>query len=185
MRVLTSVESIALLEEKIHKKREEQKKERTKEKRERIKEGCQGRRKEWKAQERQSKQAEKQKKTGQSKFRWQKRNDSSEGSTSKWQRLDREEDGVQNREVSQNKCAACFGWSCWMDWMHQWGLSSTESCRLSRVVRQCLCLCSVSSLACLVTDCVHVQHVASDIDQLHSCLIHVLGLTLFLLFDCL
>jgi len=36
----------------------------------------------------------------------------------------------------------------------------------------------LSSLACLVTECVHVQHVASDMDQLHSCIIHVLGLTL-------
>jgi len=36
----------------------------------------------------------------------------------------------------------------------------------------------MSSLACLVTDCVHVKHVASDIDQLYSCIIHVIGLTL-------
>ena len=33
-------------------------------------------------------------------------------------------------------------------------------------------------LASLVTYCVHVEHVASDTDQLHSCLIRVLGLTL-------
>ena len=33
----------------------------------------------------------------------------SEGSTSKRQWLDREEDGVQHHEVSQNECATCFG----------------------------------------------------------------------------
>jgi len=52
----------------------------------------------------QSKQAEKQKKAGQSKSTGQKRNGSSEGSTSKWQRLYR----VQHHEVSQNECAAYF-----------------------------------------------------------------------------
>ena len=48
VRVLTSVESIALLEEKARKKREEQG-EKERKKRETIKEGCQGRRKKMKS----------------------------------------------------------------------------------------------------------------------------------------
>ena len=108
-RVLTSAESIALLEEKARKKREEQEeKERRKRERE-LKKAAKEEEKKRKAQERQSKQAEKQKKAEQPKSSGQKRNGSSEGSKSKRQQLDREEDGVQHREVSQNECAACFG----------------------------------------------------------------------------
>ena len=108
-RVLTSAESIAMLEEKARKKEEQEEKERKKKDRE-LKKAANEEEKKRKAQERQAKQAEKQKKSS-----GQKRNNSScDGSRSKQQKLDRGEDesqdaGIQHHEISKDECAACFG----------------------------------------------------------------------------
>ena len=114
-RVLTSAESIAMLEEKARKKREEQEEKERKKKERELKKAAREEEKKRKAQERQAKQAEKQKKAEQKKSSGQKRNNSSsDGSRSKRQRLDRGEDesqdaGIQHHEITKDECAACFG----------------------------------------------------------------------------
>ena len=114
-RVLTSAESIAMLEEKAHKKREEQEEKEQKKKDREAKKAAKEEEKKRKAQERQAKQAEKQKKAEQKKSSGQKRNNSScDGSRSKQQKLDSGEDesqdaGIQHHEISKDECAACFG----------------------------------------------------------------------------
>ena len=113
-RVLTSAESIAMLEEKARKKREEQEEKERKKKERELKKATREEEKKRKAQERQAKQAEKQKKADQKKSNGQKRKNSSSDGSSKRQRLDRGEDesqdaGIQHHEISKDECAACFG----------------------------------------------------------------------------
>ena len=117
-RVLTSAESITMLEEKARKKREEQEEKERKKKDRELKKAAREEEKKRKAQERQAKQAEKQaekqKKAEQKKSSGQKRNNSlCDGSRSKRQKLDREDEsqdaGIQHHEILKDECAACFG----------------------------------------------------------------------------
>ena len=113
-RVLTSAESIALLEEKANKKQEE--KERKKKERD-MKKKLREEEKEGKAQEREAKKATKQqKKADQTKKKecGQKRASGIGGIRSKRQRVDNsveesQDTGIQHREVSTNECVVCFG----------------------------------------------------------------------------
>lgn len=117
-RVLTSAESIALLEEKARKKQEEKEEKERKKKEREMKRNLRQEEKKRKAQEREARKAEKQKKVDQSKAkeRGQKRGNSLDksSSTSKRKRVDSSFDesqdtGIQHREVSTNECAVCFG----------------------------------------------------------------------------
>ena len=118
-RVLTSAESIALLEEKARKKQEEKEEKERKKKEREMKRNHREEEKKRKAQEREARKAEKQKKFDQkkSKERGQKRGNSSDKSssaTNKRPRVDStfdesQDTGIQHREVSTNECAACFG----------------------------------------------------------------------------
>jgi len=117
-RVLTSAESIALLEEKARKKQEEKEEKERKKKEREMKRNQREEEKKRKAQEREARKAEKQKKVDQkkSKEHVQKRGNSSDrsSSTSKRPRVDStfdesQDTGIQHREVSTNECAACFG----------------------------------------------------------------------------
>ena len=116
-RVLTSAESIALLEEKARKKQEEKEEKERKKKEREMKKNLREEEKKRKAQEREAKKAEKQKSVNKKKTKGQKRGNSSDESastTSKRQRVDSSFDesqdtGIQHREVSTNECAACFG----------------------------------------------------------------------------
>ena len=134
-RVLTSADSIAILEEKARKKREEQEeKERRKKERE-LKKAAREVEKKRKAGERQAKQAEKQKKAEQKGTTGQKRNGLFVGSRSKRQRLDRRENeshdtGVQQREVSKDECAACFGLFEDDDELVEWIVCTNDDCKV-------------------------------------------------------
>ena len=109
--VLTSAESIALLEEKLRKKQEEkEEKERKKKERERKKK-LREEEKERKAQEREAKKAKQQTKK---KECGQKRANEIAGTRSKRQRVgnsveESQDTGIQHREVSTNECVVCFG----------------------------------------------------------------------------
>ena len=116
--MLTSAESIALLEKKARKKQEEKEEKERKKKERETKKNLQEEEKKRKAQEREAKKAEKQKSLEQKKKECgQKRGNSSNGmasTRSKRQRVDNSFDesqdtGIQHREVSTNECAVCFG----------------------------------------------------------------------------
>jgi len=113
-RVLTSSESIAMLEEKARKKREEQEEKERKRKDRELKKAAKEEQKRQKVQERQAKQAEKQKKAEEKRAGGQKRSSASNASKSKQQRVDvsnddSQDNGLQHHEISKDECAACFG----------------------------------------------------------------------------
>jgi len=108
-RVLTSTESIALLEEKNQKKIEEKEEKERKKKEREMKKIAREQEKQRKALERETKKAA----TGKTKKGSTTRKRSGvTTSTSKRQHVttdDTEEEGLQHREISQYECAACFG----------------------------------------------------------------------------
>ena len=130
VRVLTSAESIALLEEKKQKKLEEIEEKQRKKKEREMKKIAREEEKKRKALEREAKkaEAEKNKKNkGTIKKRPVKSSDTANPKRQKICEDECEEVGLQHREISESECAACFGhWE--EDDADEWLMCTNEMC---------------------------------------------------------
>jgi len=140
-RVLTSAQSLAMMEEKQRKKREE---EEAKEKRKQeweLKRAQREEEKKKKAKERARKAAEREKKAAvKEALKQQKAKDrelrlkqkSAKGTTSKKASDEKSSEGIQNHEISMNECAVCFGAYdddlCDGNLLHEWVQCTSADC---------------------------------------------------------
>lgn len=129
-RVLTSAESIALLEEKKHKKFEEIEEKQRKKKEREMKKIAREEEKKRKALEREAKKAEAEKNRKNKDATKKRPVRSSDTANSKRQKIcddECNEVGLQHREISESECAVCFGhWE--EDDADEWLMCTNEKC---------------------------------------------------------